>query len=170
MVIWIEEAQETCENSWEWRIWMGQGYPRKWNGMRMPKEMKWSKETRKRWNGPRKPKIAWILAQWYYWATGIKQGKNIQQAQKRPNKHESNNNMARVTEWHGRSANILTKRVKNGLEKEKPPIKQGRAQEGLDECNMSTLQIQHSQGKWIGIKEKNRNPQMSRFIYPQLVN
>ena len=55
--------------------------------------------------------------------------------------------MARVTEWHDKSANKLTKRVKNGLEKEKPPIKQGRAQEGLDECNMSILQIQHSQGK-----------------------
>ena len=45
------------------------------------------------------------------------------EAQKKPNKHESNNSMAGVIEWHGRSANLLAKGVKNGLDKEKPTIK-----------------------------------------------
>ena len=38
--------------------------------------------------------------------------------------------MARVTKWHDRSANLLAKGVKNGLDKEKPAIKQDPAYEG----------------------------------------
>ena len=55
--------------------------------------------------------------------------KSIQQAQNRPNKHKLNNSMAGITGWHDRCINRLAKRVRNGLEKEKPTIKQGPAQE-----------------------------------------
>ena len=50
---------------------------------------------------------------------------SLQQAQKRPNKHGSNNSTVGMTKWHDRSASRPTKGVKNGLEKEKPTIKQG---------------------------------------------
>ena len=53
--------------------------------------------------------------------TWIKNGPlelSMQQAQKKPNKHESNNNIAWMTEWHNRSASRSAKEAKDGLEKE----------------------------------------------------
>ena len=38
--------------------------------------------------------------------------------------------MIGITEWNGRSVNFVVKRIRDGLEKEKPTIEQGPAQEG----------------------------------------
>ena len=62
----------------------------------------------------------------------LKQRESIQQAQKRPSKHELNNSTTEMTEWHGRGVSRPTKGEKDALKNEKPTIKQGLAQEGSE--------------------------------------
>ena len=42
-----------------------------------------------------------------------------------PSKHGSNDSIVGMTKWHGKSANRPAKGARNGLEEEKPTIKQG---------------------------------------------
>ena len=53
----------------------------------------------------------------------------MQQAQKRPSKHRSNNTTAATAEWYGRNGSKIMEGVKNGLKRGKPTIKQGPALE-----------------------------------------
>ena len=53
----------------------------------------------------------------------------MQQAQKRPSKHESNNTTTGIVKWYGKSDSKITERAKNGLKRGKPTIKQGLALE-----------------------------------------
>ena len=53
----------------------------------------------------------------------------MQQAQKRPNKHGSNNTTAEIVGWHGKNGSRITEGVKSGLKRGKPIIKQGPALE-----------------------------------------
>ena len=53
----------------------------------------------------------------------------MQQAQKRPSKHGSNNTTAGIAEWHCRNGSKIMEGAKSGLKREKPAIKQGPALE-----------------------------------------
>ena len=53
----------------------------------------------------------------------------MQQAQKTPSKHRSNNTTTGIVKWCGRNDSKITKGAKNGLKREKPTIKQGLALE-----------------------------------------
>ena len=54
---------------------------------------------------------------------------NMQQAQKRPSKHWSNNTMAGTTKWYDKNGSKITEGAKNELKEGKPTIKQGSALE-----------------------------------------
>ena len=53
----------------------------------------------------------------------------MQQARKRPSRHESNNTTIGIEKWYGRNGNKIIEGAKNGLKRGKPTIKQGLALE-----------------------------------------
>ena len=53
----------------------------------------------------------------------------MQQAQKRPSKHRSNNTTTGIAERYDRNGSKIMKEAKNGLKRGKPTIKQGPALE-----------------------------------------
>ena len=83
----------------------------------MPKESKWVEVAQGERNKP-KELTSNVMGQ-----------ESPQEAQKRPNKHGSNNTTARIAEWYNRNGSKITERAKNGLKRGKPTIKQGPALE-----------------------------------------
>ena len=53
----------------------------------------------------------------------------MQQAQKTPSKHGSNNTTTGIVKWCGRNDSKITKGAKNGLKRGKPIVEQGPALE-----------------------------------------
>ena len=99
-----------------------------WNGPRMPNERKWAKDAQGGRNGPRKP-VSNRMGQgspssmnadpMTMLVTVIKWKKSIQQVQKRPSKHRSNNTATGIIEWHGRNASKFMKGTKEWVKERK---------------------------------------------------
>ena len=72
----------------------------------MPKESKWVEVAQGERNKPKEP------------TNNVMGQESPQEAQKRPNKHGSNNTTARIAEWYNRNGSKIMEGAKSGLKRE----------------------------------------------------
>ena len=105
MVVGPGKPERIHKNPWECKNGMGQGCPKEWSRLRMPKGKEWAEQAQ---DGMRiNPaeilgNVNWIKEKY------MASPNEARQAQMRPSKHKSSNNMTKAMQWRGRNTSQPT--------------------------------------------------------------